>query len=175
MKLHVNAQVTLNLGAQQTLGTDVYERRHIEACGLLIGTSDEQTNWQVEQAIPLRNIAHSPAYFEFDPEELLAIELTYPGQIIGVYHSHPSGFAKASQTDRKNMKRVNQEQQIPWIWLIIRGPFTATFVEQAQGLLPPSSTIAYHHFEQGGLQQVTINYEQTGEQRVSSLHSSDSI
>ena len=117
------AQLSISRAAQEAILSDIYSRNTIEACGVLLGTVDEQGNWHVEEVHALRNVANSPVYFEFAPEDLLAIDLNYPGQMIGVYHSHPTGFPVASDTDRKNMQRVNLDQQIPWIWLIISGPF----------------------------------------------------
>jgi proteasome lid subunit RPN8/RPN11 len=150
--------VTLSQNVQQELAYDIYQRANIEACGVLIG-SQSDSHWNVEHAHPLRNIAHSAVYFEFAPEDLLAVELTYPGQIVGVYHSHPTGYARASSTDEENMRRVNQEQAIPWIWLIICGPFDASEAStQQQGL--EQRLIAYHHYQEDGLQRVTVYYEQ---------------
>ena len=154
-----SAQAIISVKAQLTLLKDTYRRRNIEACGLLTGCMDEGGNWHIVQAHPLRNIYNSPVYFEFSPEDILAIELDHPGQIIGAYHSHPTGYAKASITDRQNMKRVNLEQQIPWVWLIISGPFdeTSASFRQAQSSRGKGpSIIAYHHYERLGLQQVPI-------------------
>ncbi|TMC86639.1 MAG: hypothetical protein E6J10_06715, partial [Chloroflexi bacterium] len=117
MGKHASAQVTISLDARNTLFNDVCQRPHIEACGILLGHIDSCGNWNIEQAYPLRNIFNSAVYFEFAPEDLLAVELDHPGQIVGVYHSHPTGFAVASSTDHENMRRVNVEQQIPWVWL----------------------------------------------------------
>jgi proteasome lid subunit RPN8/RPN11 len=106
----------------------------------------------------MRNIVDSPVYFEFAPEDLLEAELQFPGQIIGVYHSHPTGYPKASSTDRENMRRVNKEQHIPWVWLIIRGPFqqpAPVFEISSEAL----SVIAYHHYGRGGLRKIPIRYE----------------
>ncbi len=155
MRKHPGAQVTLSLDTQNTLFNDVCQRPHIEACGLLLGHIDNSGNWNIEQAYPLPNIFNSPVYFEFAPEDLLAVELDRPGQIVGVYHSHPTGFAEASSTDRENMRRVNVEQQIPWVWLIISGPFDETFQLEQK---PP--VIAYHHYEGLGLQEITIQFEE---------------
>jgi proteasome lid subunit RPN8/RPN11 len=154
MQKHPNARVTLSLNARDALLRDVWRRQHIEACGLLLGCMDEEGNWRIEQAYPLRNIFDSAVYFEFAPEDLLAVELDYPGQVAGVYHSHPTGFAAASATDRGNMRRVNIEQQIPWVWLIIRGPFHEDFQLDAE-----SSLIAYHHYEELGLQEISVEFE----------------
>jgi proteasome lid subunit RPN8/RPN11 len=151
-----NAQVTLSDEALRTISQDIAQRPHIEACGVLLGIQDEQNNWHVEQTHPLRNVFSSPVYFEFDPEELLLAELSYPDQIIGVYHSHPTGFARASNTDRENMQRVNQQQQIPWVWLIICGPFDENYELHADDESIATSMIAYHHYEREGLRKIHI-------------------
>ncbi len=153
MRKHASAQVTFSLDARNTLFNDVCQRPHIEACGILLGHIDSCGNWNIEQAYPLRNIFNSAVYFEFAPEDLLAVELDHPGQIVGVYHSHPTGFAVASRTDHENMRRVNVEQQIPWVWLIISGPFDETF-EPGQ----KSSMIAYHYYEELELQEIAIEF-----------------
>jgi proteasome lid subunit RPN8/RPN11 len=169
------ARVTLSVNAQKTLFQDVHRRRHIEACGILIGRIDEQGNWHVEQTQPLRNIFDSPVYFEFAPEELLTVELAYPEQIIGVYHSHPTGFAKASGTDRENMQRVNVEQEIPWVWLIIRGPFHDVPSPKDEERIACSYVLAYHHYVQEGLQRIAVELEQeTEEPSQNGLESSQS-
>ncbi|HTK06736.1 MAG TPA: Mov34/MPN/PAD-1 family protein [Ktedonobacteraceae bacterium] len=142
-------QVSIAKDAHHMLLNDVYSRRQMEACGVLLGERASEERWHVTQVQPLQNIAASPTYFEFAPEELLAIELTYPDQIVGVYHSHPTGYARASKTDQQNMQRVNQEQSIPWVWLIVCGPFEQEETE-APGML------AYYHDEIAGLQQVNI-------------------
>lgn len=155
MKKYLQARVILHSAARRTIEADVCRRAKIEACGVLLGKIDQDGNWWVEAAHPLKNTYASPVYFEFDPEELLTVDLSYPGQVVGVYHSHPTGFATASGTDRQNMERVNQQQEIPWVWLIVRGPFT-----KASGEISLDRIIAYHHYEQEGLQHVTIEFGQ---------------
>jgi proteasome lid subunit RPN8/RPN11 len=159
METQKNARVVLSLDAQKTLLQDVYQRRSIEACGVLLGTIDADGNWQIQHVQPLHNTSHSSVYFEFAPEDLLEVELMYPGQIVGVYHSHPGGFAAASATDRENMQRVNQEQRIPWVWLIIFGPFDDAFIQQPNECIPLASVLAYHHYEQEGLCQIIVQSE----------------
>lgn len=160
MQTHQNVQVVLSMDAQKTLLDDIYQRRAIEACGVLLGIIDADGNWQVQQIQPLQNAANSSVYFEFAPEDLLEVELTHPGEIIGVYHSHPGGFASASTTDRENMQRVNQDQEIPWVWLIIYGPFNEAFLQRADGQIPLASILAYHHYSQEGLQRIAVQAEQ---------------
>jgi proteasome lid subunit RPN8/RPN11 len=156
MENPIDAHVTLSKASQEALLRDICERPSIEACGVLLGHRDEADNWYVEEVLPLSNIFASPTYFEFAPEDLLAVELSYPGQTVGVYHSHPTGFDRASETDRQNMERVNQEQHIPWVWLIICGPFDKAFTERAKGAIPHNSILAYHHYEETGLQHVAL-------------------
>jgi [CysO sulfur-carrier protein]-S-L-cysteine hydrolase len=164
MHKQADARVSLSAAAQKTLLLDVYKRRRIEACGVLIGSIDETGNWRVEAAHPLRNPFDSPVYFEFDPEDLLRVDLLYPGRVIGAYHSHPTGLARASSTDRKNMKRINVEQHIPWVWLIISGPFdrAPSLLPEEQdylSILPLSSFIAYHHYAHTGLRQIALSLD----------------
>src|SRR5437660_10933257 len=62
---HPGAQVTISLNAQNTLFEDVYQRQHIEACGILLGHSDSYGNWYIEQAQPLPKLSNSPCNFDF--------------------------------------------------------------------------------------------------------------
>lgn len=156
MKNSVDAQVTLSKVAQEALLTDICGRPNIEACGVLLGHRDQANNWYVEEILPLPNIFDSPVYFEFAPEDLLAVELNHPGQTVGVYHTHPTGFNRASETDRRNMERINQEQQIPWVWLIICGPFDEVFIKQAKEAISQVSILAYHHYAEAGLQRINL-------------------
>jgi proteasome lid subunit RPN8/RPN11 len=170
MKSHETAQVTISANAQKALLLDVYKRQRIEACGVLLGNFDDSGNWYIEEICPLRNIFDSPTYFEFAPEDLLAADIAYPDRVIGVYHSHPTGLAIASYTDRQNMKRVNVEEQIPWVWLIVSGPFdhAPTFLQLVQRhlqRLPNPSIIAYHHYADQGLRQIDIRFEEPVEVR----------
>jgi len=70
-----------------------------EACGLLLGRGG-----RIAQAKPARNVHPSPrTHFEIDPQALIdahrAARDRGPG-VIGYYHSHPSGPAEPSATDR---------------------------------------------------------------------------
>jgi len=158
MRTKPTARVLLSTAAWKTILLDAYGRREIEACGALLGRQDEMGNWHVEEARPLRNTYTSSVYFEFDPAELLTIDLEQPGRMIGVYHSHPAGPALASHTDRRNMQRVNVEQDIPWVWLIVSGPFTTEVADRTEGedTISARGVIAYHHYHKTGLQQIEI-------------------
>ena len=165
MRKNHKAEVSIGTTAYEALLLDVYKRQQIEACGLLLGTIDIEGNWHIEATHPMSNIFESAVYFEFAPEELLSADLAYPGKVIGAYHSHPTGLAVASHTDYLNMKRVNVEEQIPWVWLIISGPFdhSPSFLQQVQRRIqriPDTSIVAYHFYAGEGLQRITINFEE---------------
>jgi proteasome lid subunit RPN8/RPN11 len=154
-------EVWLGLAAQRVLLSDVQVRRRIEACGLLLGHQDRRGNWYAGEACPLQNRAESPVYFEFAPEEVLAVELARPGAVIGVYHSHPAGPRAASRIDRETMRRVNVEQAIPWVWLILCGPFGPLDRYEEWGALAVADflgehLLAYYHDPTGGLQRVQV-------------------
>jgi proteasome lid subunit RPN8/RPN11 len=151
MQEHPGAQVIISVDAQKALFTDAHQRQDIEACGLLTGCIDDDGNWYVERVHPLRNIFNSSVYFEFEPEDVLAVELEYPGKVVGAYHSHPTGFPAASSTDRANMRRLNVEGESPWVWLIVIGPFHE---EKGQ-----YKTVAYHYYELEGLRKIPLELE----------------
>jgi proteasome lid subunit RPN8/RPN11 len=164
MQKNHKAEVSISAKAYEALLLDIYKRQQIEACGLLLGTIDQAGYWHIEEIHPMSNISNSPVYFEFAPEELLSADIAYPGRVIGVYHSHPTGLAVASRTDHQNMKRVNAEEHIPWVWLIISGPFdhTPSLLQQVQRRLqriPETSIVAYHYYGDEGLQRIAINFE----------------
>jgi proteasome lid subunit RPN8/RPN11 len=76
------------------------ERAHPEeACGLLLGREG-----RIERAAPARNVHSTPqTHFEIDPQALIdAHRAARRGgpEIIGYYHSHPSGPAEPSAADR---------------------------------------------------------------------------
>jgi len=165
MRKHEKAEVSFDVNTYKIMLLDVYKRQQIEACGLLLGITDQAGNWHIEDIHPMRNIFDSAVYFEFAPEELLSADLAYSDRVIGAYHSHPTGLAVASRTDHQNMKRINAEEHIPWIWLIISGPFdhSPSLLQQVQRRLqriPDTSIVAYHYYEDEGLQRIAINFEE---------------
>jgi proteasome lid subunit RPN8/RPN11 len=161
---HPHLQVTMPQHVLLLLRKDVYHRRIMEACGVLLGERDDTGNWHVRDIQPLQNTTESAVYFEFAPEELLEVELTYPDQIIGVYHSHPTGYPQASKTDQQNMQRVNLDEDIPWVWLILCGPFIESTLQDTE----TGNILAYYHDITIGLQRVTMHLESS-----SQLDSSD--
>jgi proteasome lid subunit RPN8/RPN11 len=76
---------------------NVKDKEPEEACGLLAGIGN-----QVFRIIPVTNILHNSYAFRMDPqEELNAFYLAEKNgwDIIAIYHSHPNGLSKPSETD----------------------------------------------------------------------------
>ena len=69
-----------------------------EACGLIGGKQN-----RAKQIIPIENELHSPVRFRMKPEQQLNGFLTLEQaglDLIGIYHSHPTGPDYPSDTDR---------------------------------------------------------------------------
>jgi len=70
-----------------------------EACGLLAGIPGRQ---QVRLVQPVTNSLHSPVRFRMDAGEQLKAMLWMEQnglELLGIYHSHPRGPERPSQTD----------------------------------------------------------------------------
>lgn len=69
-----------------------------EICGLILGRPG-----YVDNLVPVANVAPNPVrHFELDPAALIAAHRAARSggpQIVGHYHSHPSGVATPSATD----------------------------------------------------------------------------
>jgi len=91
------AVLKLQLTHWEAMHRHVTEQAPLEACGLLAGKKDS-----VEAVLEVRNAVQSPVRFRMDPQEqynafmwIEANEL----DLVGIYHSHPSGPETASPTD----------------------------------------------------------------------------
>jgi len=81
----------------QSMHSYVVEQTPFEACGLLAGKGDA-----VEAVLKMRNAEQSPVRFRMDPQEQLnAFEWIEANglNLVGIFHSHPSGPETASATD----------------------------------------------------------------------------
>jgi proteasome lid subunit RPN8/RPN11 len=69
----------------------------LEGCGLLAGENGEAT-----AIYPVENILQSATEYEMDPRQQLEAMLAMEAegkQLLAIYHSHPSGPQRPSQTD----------------------------------------------------------------------------
>lgn len=96
---NVGMQLELTSGLLRQLRYAADEAAPEEACGLLFGTLPKITS-----LMPARNVSKYPrTRFEIDPQALVdahrAARRNGPA-VAGYYHSHPSGQALPSKTDR---------------------------------------------------------------------------
>ena len=81
----------------QTMRQHVAAQAPLEACGLLAGKQDS-----VEAVLRVRNAEQSPVRFRMDTQEqydaFMWIE-AHGLDLIGIFHSHPSGPETVSPTD----------------------------------------------------------------------------
>lgn len=97
-----------------------------EVCGLLLGAAG-----RIDGIAPAANVAPDPArHFELDPVALIAahrVARAGGAQIIGHYHSHPSGVAVPSATDAACAAPDGS------LWLIVAGADARLWVAQGDG------------------------------------------
>jgi len=78
------------------------ETQPVEACGILIGTTRNDTR-RVSETWPAKNRLSSESSYEIDPESLFNAFTCAEKkglEVVGFYHSHPFWSADASATDR---------------------------------------------------------------------------
>lgn len=109
-----------------------------EACGLLVGRTDEGSV-RITGFAPSRNLAAAPDAFEIDTSFHLGLQrrLRARGEgVVGVWHSHPSGAALPSARDAAGA------WQDGLIWLITAGAETTAWVARGGGFVPARLVMA---------------------------------
>ena len=90
-------QLTIGKKHWQEMLNYVQQNAPLESCGLLAGKNE-----QVEKVIFVRNQVQSPVRFVMDPyDQLKAFDWIESNQLdlLGIFHSHPTGPENASATD----------------------------------------------------------------------------
>jgi proteasome lid subunit RPN8/RPN11 len=120
--------------ALQTILADAARAEPQEACGLLLGSG-----LRITEARPCANVAPSPEiHFEIDPQALIdAHRAGRAGgpELIGYYHSHPSGPAEPSATDRAQAADDGK------VWAIIAQGQARFWQDGPDGFKPLSYTL----------------------------------
>ncbi len=96
--------------------------RPAECCALLMGRMDNKI-YNISGAILCSNPTYSPSYFNIPVDEIIRgykLAQKYNCKLIGVFHSHPSGFAHPSSTDKKYMA-MNPGAWIIDSWTAMKG------------------------------------------------------
>ncbi|MFK7843505.1 MAG: Mov34/MPN/PAD-1 family protein [Sphingorhabdus sp.] len=91
-----------------------------EICGILFGMNGRVSSYRATQ-----NVARDPRrHFEIDPASLIAAEKKQRSggeNILGYYHSHPTGTVHPSKTDAQSAAPDGR------IWLIVNGQDAAAW------------------------------------------------
>ncbi|WP_410000285.1 M67 family metallopeptidase [Novosphingobium sp. APW14] len=107
-------EMVVTSGAKATLLTEAAAAHPEEACGLLLGQGGV-----ISQALPARNVHSDPwRHFEIDPAVLIAAHRAARQgglQVLGYYHSHPTGLTNPSATDQAAASGDGR------IWAIVAG------------------------------------------------------
>ena len=92
--------ITVTSGVLATLLEEATRAHPQECCGLLLGLDDGEN----QAAVPTANVHPQPdRHFEIDPAALIGAHRAARSggpAVLGYYHSHPSGRAEPSATDR---------------------------------------------------------------------------
>ena len=90
-------QLILRSSQYQEMLSHVSQWYPLEACGLLSGTGQAVTS-----VYPIDNILRSPTAYEMEPTQQLKAMLDFEARgesLLAIYHSHPHGPERPSQTD----------------------------------------------------------------------------
>lgn len=125
-------EVTSDLIA--TLVAEAARAAPAECCGLLLGRSG-----RISEVRPAANVAADPLLrFEIDPAALFAVhrEARAGGpELIGYYHSHPSGHPRPSATDCEHASGDDRA------WAIVAGGAVAFWRDTTNGFEPLSHCV----------------------------------
>jgi len=116
-------------GVLATLLEEARAAAPLECCGLLLGQGE-----RVDAVVPAANVALDPAVrFEIDPAALFAAHRAARAggpQILGYYHSHPSGHPVPSATDCEHSTGDLR------VWAIVAGGEVAFWRDSGEGFDP---------------------------------------
>ena len=119
--------ITVTSGVLATLLEEATRAHPQECCGLLLGLDDGE----ILAAVPTANVHPQPGrHFEIDPAALIAAHRAARGgghQVLGYYHSHPTGRAEPSPTDRAQSSGDGR------IWAIVAGGTVALWRDLPTG------------------------------------------
>jgi desampylase len=132
MLWHWGMDIMLTSEVLTTLIAAAREAHPREACGILTGAHN-----RITAVIPAANIHRTPeTHFEIEPQALIdahrAARATGAPQVIGYYHSHPSGPPEPSATDQADAARDGR------IWAIVAGDEVRLWRDGPDGFEPIS-------------------------------------
>lgn len=124
-------EIEVTSGVMATLLAEAERASPRECCGLLLGSTG-----RIDRAVPTANVHPEPGrHFEIDPAALIAAHKAARGGgpgLIGYYHSHPTGLAEPSATDRARAAGDNR------VWAIIGRHEVTFWKDMSEGFVPLS-------------------------------------
>jgi proteasome lid subunit RPN8/RPN11 len=121
-------------GVIATLLAEADEAAPRECCGLLLGEGG-----RIDRAVPAANVSPEPlTRFEIDPLALLSAHKAARSggpQVVGYFHSHPSGHPVPSATDCEHSTGDLR------VWAIVAGGEVAFWRDHEKGFAPLSCRI----------------------------------
>lgn len=126
--------VQVTSGVLATLLEEAERAAPHECCGVLLGQGT-----RIESAVSAANVSPEPlTRFEIDPAALFAAHREARGggrQLIGYYHSHPSGHPVPSATDCEHSTGDMR------VWAIVAGGEVAFWRDSGNGFAPLSHDV----------------------------------
>jgi proteasome lid subunit RPN8/RPN11 len=123
--------VEVTSGVMATLRREADRAAPEECCGLLLGRGEPGAKARIDTALPAENVSDQPCLrFEIDPVALLAAHKAARAggpQVLGYYHSHPTGHPVPSATDCEHSTGDLR------IWAIIAGGQVAFWRDSGKG------------------------------------------
>ena len=127
-------QIEVTSGVMATLLKEAQRAAPAECCGLLLGQGN-----RISTVSPAANVAEDPLrHFEIDPAALFAAHRAARSggeEIIGYYHSHPSGHPVPSATDCQHASGDAR------VWAIVAGGAVGWWQDGDRGFAPLSTRL----------------------------------
>jgi len=106
-------KILLSKVFRQSLEQHANEQSPLEACAILLGTSNDNT-WETTDIFLTENIDKSEVNFTISNEQLIEGYTMAEDKgldVVGIFHSHPNSQPSPSNTDTKFMRG----NPVPWI------------------------------------------------------------
>lgn len=144
--------IEVTRGVLATLQAEADRAAPEECCGLLLGQGEPGGRGPVEAVLPAVNVSDVPCIrFEIDPSALLAAHKAARAgglQVLGYYHSHPTGYPVPSATDREHSTGDLR------IWAIIACGQVAFWRDSGKGFMQLTCRmVGEDHADQSGSRQ----------------------
>lgn len=126
--------IEVTSGVMATLLHEAHAAGLHECCGLLLGQGE-----RIDAAVPAVNVSPRPdVQFEIDPQALFAAHKAARAggpQVLGYYHSHPTGHPIPSATDCEHSTGDLR------VWAIVASGEVAFYRDCGNGFTPLSCRI----------------------------------